>query len=235
MRVAVLPGVFRPLSDSRLLAARLRDEVARGAAVADVCCGSGLLAVTAARAGAGSVTAVDASRRAVLTTRLNARLNGVPVRALRGDLLEPLGERRFDLIVSNPPYVPAARDDLPTRGPARAWDAGRDGRALLDRLCALAPARLRPGGALLLVHSSVCDPDRTVAALAEKGLAVDVVARERGPLGPLLSARAPQLAERGLIDPDADGEELVVVRGRASLPTGPRPWRSSPTRSAPRR
>jgi release factor glutamine methyltransferase len=216
MRLVVPPGVFRPLSDSEMLARCMRDELFPGASVADVCTGSGMLAVTAATSGAGDVAAVDVSRRAVLAARLNARLNGVSVRALRGDLLEPLDGERFDVIVSNPPYIPAAGDALPTRGPQRAWDAGRDGRALLDRICAEAPARLKPGGAVLIVHSSVCDPDRTVELLAEHGLDAEVAVRSRGPLGPLLRERAATLERRGLLPPGARHEELVVIRGRRS-------------------
>jgi release factor glutamine methyltransferase len=141
MRLATLPGVFRPLSDSRLLADCMRRELSPGAAVADVCTGSGMLAVAAALAGAGRVAAVDVSRRAVLTTLVNARLNRVAVRAVRGDLLSALPGESFDLIVSNPPYVPAEAGDTPARGPARAWDAGWDGRVLLDRLCERVPLR----------------------------------------------------------------------------------------------
>lgn len=213
MRLAVLPGVFRPHSDSWLLARHLQSEVEPGSSVADLCTGSGLLAVTAALAGATSVTAVDISRRAIATARLNALRNRVSVEAVRGDLFESLDGRRFDVIVSNPPYVPARGDTLPTRGPSRAWDAGRDGRALLDRICVEAPAHLRSGGRLLLVHSDVCDADRTVALLAAQGLEADAIARERGPLGPLLSTRRDELARRGLIGGDARTEELVVVRG----------------------
>jgi release factor glutamine methyltransferase len=213
MRLVVMPGVFRPRSDSWMLARRMRDELEPGAAVADVCTGSGVLAVSAALAGAGAVTAVDVSRRSALTARLNARLNGVSIRALRGDLLDPVAGERFDLIVSNPPYVPAG-DELPTRGAERGWDAGRDGRALLDRICAEAPERLRPGGKLLIVHSSVCDTDRTVEMLSEHGLVADVAGRERGPLGPLLAARAATLERRGLLASGDREEEVVVVCGR---------------------
>ena len=214
MRLVVMPGVFRPRSDSWMLARRLRDELAPGASVADVCTGSGVLAVSAALAGAGEVTAVDVSRRAALTARLNARLNGVSVHAVRGDLLEPLAGRTFDLIVSNPPYVPAEDDELPTSGPRRAWDAGRDGRALLDRICARAPDHLRPGGTLLLVHSSVCGEDRTIELLAERGLDAEVATRERGPLGPLLAERAATLERRGLLAAGAREEDVVVIRAR---------------------
>jgi release factor glutamine methyltransferase len=216
MRLVTPPGVFRPHSDSLLLADHLREVVEPGAVVADICTGSGVLAVAAACAGAGDVTAVDVSRRAVLTAWINARLNGVSVRARRGDLFAPLYGERFDLIVSNPPYVPAADDELPTHGRARAWDAGRDGRALIDRICAQAPARLRPGGAVLVVHSSVCDADRTVSMLAQGGLVAEVVTRSSGPLGPLLRERKATLEQRGLLPRDARAEELVLIRGRRS-------------------
>lgn len=214
MRLVALPGVFRPISDSWLLADSLRRELAPGTEVADVCTGSGLLAVTAALYGAGGVTATDRSRRAVVNARLNARLNGVTVRAIRGDLLEPLGAGRFDLIVSNPPYVPAESQAVPSSGPARAWDAGRDGRALIDRLCDEAPARLRPGGRLLLVQSTVCGEDRTLTQLAERGLDVEVVVRRRGPLGPIQAARAETLEARGLLRPGQRDEEILVIRGQ---------------------
>ena len=109
----------------------------------DLCSGTGILGLTAARLGARA-TAVDLSRRAVVNARLNARLNRLALEVLRGDLFEPLGGRRFDLIVSNPPYIPAPPGGAP-RGAARAWDAGPDGRAFIDRICARAAEHLRPG------------------------------------------------------------------------------------------
>src|SRR3954447_16323625 len=131
MRLVTLPGVFRPISDTWLLADALdREPLPRGARVLDLCSGSGALAVRAALGGRDrEVWAVDVSRRAVLTIRLNAARNRVRVRAVGGDLLSAVAGQRFDAIVSSPPYVPALSDTLPTAGPERAWDAGRDGRA----------------------------------------------------------------------------------------------------------
>jgi release factor glutamine methyltransferase len=215
VRLVTPPGVFRPISDTWLLADALdREPLAPGARVLDLCSGSGALAVRAALRGPRDVTAVEVSRRAALTIRLNAALNGVRVRVRRGDLLGAVAGERFDAIVSNPPYVPAATDDLPQRGPARAWDAGRDGRALLDRICAGAPQHLRPGGVVLLVHSSLLGYEPTAEALREGGLEVDVAARERGPLGPLMRARR----DAGLIAP-VDDEDVLVVRGRKPATT----------------
>ncbi len=88
MRLVVPPGVFRPRSDSRLLAGWVRREVEPGWTVADVCSGSGLLAITAALAGARRVTALDVSGRAVLAAQLNGRLNGVRA-AQRGTARPP--------------------------------------------------------------------------------------------------------------------------------------------------
>ena len=215
MRLFTPPGVFRPRPDSWMLARALRAERLRpGSRVLDVCTGSGLLAVTAALDGADA-TAIDVSRRAVWCAALNARLNGVRVRALRGDLLEPVRGERFDAIVSNPPYLPAADDALPTHGARRAWDAGRDGRAILDRICAQAPHHLSAGGVLLLVHSSLCDSEATLAALRAQGLGAEVAARHHGPLGPLLRARAPELEARGLLAAGTREEDVVVVRAAA--------------------
>lgn len=215
MRLFTLPGVFRPRPDSWMLARALRAErLPAGARVLDVCTGSGLLAVTAALGGA-QATAVDLSRRAVLCADLNARLNGVRVRALRGDLFAPVRDERFDAIVSNPPYVPAEDDEVPARGRRRAWDAGRDGRAILDRLCAEAPRYLDAGGVVLLIHSSLCDTEATLSALRAGGLRTEVIARHRGALGPLLRARAPQLEARGLLAAGEREEDVVIVRAAA--------------------
>jgi release factor glutamine methyltransferase len=221
MRIATLPGVFRPISDTWLLAGALR-RLAPGANVLDACTGSGALAVTAALAGAREVSAVDVSRRAVLSARLNARLNGVVVRARRSDLFSTLGDQRYDVIVSNPPYVPdPSGDRLPTRGPQRAWDAGRDGRVVLDRLIAEAPHRLHPGGTLLLVHSELCGTDVTLDGLRAAGLQARVVARHRGPLGPLMRDRTEHLRACGALAPGQTEEEVVVIAGcRGRFPGG---------------
>jgi release factor glutamine methyltransferase len=220
VKLVTLPGVFSPISDSRFLADVLREQtLPPGASALDLCTGSGILALTAALRGAREVTAVDVSRRAVATVRLNARLNGVRVRALRGDLYEPVGNARFDAIVSNPPYVPSDDDVLPARGLDRAWAGGRDGRLLLDRIITGAADHLRPGGFVLLVHSSVLGTDRTLAALEAAGLGADVAARRRGPLGPLMAARVHALEQRGMLPAGQRHEDVVIVRGRMPAAT----------------
>lgn len=205
LRLIVLPGVYAPRSDTALLAGALPDV--SGAHVLELCSGSGALALTAAARGAARVVAVDRSQRAVVAARVNARLNRLAqVEVRRGDLLEAvLPQERFDLIVANPPYLPAETDD-----DAR-WDAGPDGRGVLDRIVARAPDRLRPGGRLALVQSGFAGLQETVSALERAGLRVATPAERRGPLGPIAGARRAHLERRGVLAPGAAEELMVVV------------------------
>lgn len=214
-----LPAVYPPSEDSMLLADVVATEPLSGARVLDLCTGSGVVAVSAMRSGAEDVVAVDVSRRAVLTARLNLWRTGGRSTVRRGDLFAVVPDGQYDLIVSNPPYVPSKRDALPTRGPARAWDGGRDGRAVIDRICDQAPERLRPGGRLLMVHSEIADPIRTVERLERLGLDVAVVARRDVPYGPVMTRRAERLREARLIGDGPPVEQLVVVRATVPGPT----------------
>lgn len=213
MRLLPIPGVFAPPSDTWMLARAIADvPLGADSSVLDLCTGSGVLAIHAARRGAGRVLAVDISRRAVLAATLNARLNGVRVEARRGDLFGAVPGRRFDLIVSNPPYLPGPTPP-PRHGPARAWEGGPRGRLFIDRICDAAPGHLRQGGTVLVVHSSLCAEAETVARLSAGGLRCDIAARYPGPLGPRLRARSGWLRGRGLLGAE-DREDIVIVRGQ---------------------
>jgi len=205
-----LPGVYRPQADSHLLAGAIREaRIPEGASVLDLCCGTGAQAVTAAREGAGSVTAIDVSTRALVSAWVNGTSRRLPVRVRRGDMLTAAGQGPFDVVVANPPYVPSAASP---RRASRGWDAGEDGRAVLDPLCVTAPALLRSGGFMLLVHSAVSGVDRSLDRFRAAGLKASVVARARVPFGPVLLERVDFLEARGLIEPGERTEELVVIR-----------------------
>ena len=217
MRLVVVPGVFRPRSDSWMLTESLRElSPPPGTETLDLCTGSGVVAIEAARLGAAA-TAVDVSRRSLLAVRLNALLNcvGHRVTAVRGDLFAPVGSRRFDVVTANPPYVPTVDGGMPPRGAARGWEAGPDGRAVIDRICDAAPEHLRAGGVLLLVQSSICGTEQTLARLRDGGLVARVRERRRGPLGPLMLRRVEELERRGALRPGEREEELVVIEARA--------------------
>jgi release factor glutamine methyltransferase len=135
---------------------------APGARALDLCTGSGAIAISVALERPGAeVVATELSPEALAVAHENAaRLGAAGVTFLEGDLYAPLAPaERFDVIVSNPPYVP--RGELDTlqpevrREPRLALDGGDDGLAISRRIVAGAPARLRPGGALVLeMHES---------------------------------------------------------------------------------
>ncbi|MDR3673230.1 MAG: methyltransferase [Holophaga sp.] len=130
-------------TDSRWLA---RATVRRPVPSAlDLCCGSGVHALLAA-AHAERATAVDINPRAVHCTACNARLAGRDnLEALQGDLYGPVGDRRFDLITANPPFVPAPAQEVGYR------DGGPGGDAVLRRIVAGLPGHLAPGGTAQIV------------------------------------------------------------------------------------
>ncbi len=218
--VAASPGVYAPQDDSLLLIDAMAAYAAvEGRSVLDFCTGSGIAAIAAARLGASSVTAVDISRRAVRCVRRNARAAGVQVKACVGTHLDAHRRGPYDVVVCNPPYVPAAPEhqeetDIPDHvGPSKAWDAGPDGRLILDPLCRGAGELLADGGVLLIVQSEFADPDQSVRMLRNRGLDAEVIITRRIPFGPVLTARAHWMERTGLVAVGRREEDLVVIRG----------------------
>jgi ribosomal protein L3 glutamine methyltransferase len=124
--------------------------------VLDLCTGSGCLAILAALTfPRAKVDAVDLSAGALSLARRNVATHrlGDRVTLHRGDLFQPLGKQRYDLIITNPPYVDArGMAKLPPEyhhEPRMALAAGDDGLDLVHRILAEAPRHLRPGGGVL--------------------------------------------------------------------------------------
>jgi release factor glutamine methyltransferase len=178
-----------------------------------MCTGSGVVAIAAARAGAGAVTAVDCSVLSSWTAWLNGVLNGVRVSPRHGDLFDPIEDMQFDVIASNPPYLPGPWPDE-TPALTRAIDGGTDGRAYIDRIIDAAPDHLAPGGILLLIHSAVCDVRTTLDRLAAAGLQPALRARHRGRLGPLLATKKDLLFSTGRLHRQGDEEDVLIVTGQ---------------------
>ena len=208
-------GVYAPQDDSRVLIDVLeKTGLAMGRRFADLCTGSGVVAMAAQ--GASAVTAFDICARAVRCARVNAVCAGVDVDVHLGSWARAVEFAPFDLVVCNPPYVPhdpRVNNALPAMiGPARAWDAGYDGRLVLDPLCGTVPDLLAHRGSLLLVQSEFADPRRTLAALSSAGLDAEIVAWQWIPFGPVLTSRARWLEETDRLDPGRREEELLVIK-----------------------
>jgi release factor glutamine methyltransferase len=210
--------VYLPQHDSRLLCELVRhSRPMHGLRVADLCTGSGVAAIEAARLGAAPVTAFDISTAAVRYAQTNAAAAGADVEVRLGNWSAAIELGPFDVVSCNPPYVPQPPGgdfaEIPSAaGPARAYDAGVDGRLVLDPLCRAAPELLAKDGTMLIVHSEFADVDTSLAILRHGGLKASVVARRWIPFGPVLNARAAWLERTGLLKPGRRVEELVAIR-----------------------
>jgi ribosomal protein L3 glutamine methyltransferase len=154
---------------AELVAARFEPWIdpARVGRILDIGTGSGCIAIACAKAfPEARVDAVDISPGALAVARRNVARHGVGDRLelLQGDVFEPLGERRYDLIVSNPPYV--SDDEMASlpqeyrHEPDLALRAGGDGLDVVRRILDGAPAHLAAGGAIFV---EVGDSDERLA------------------------------------------------------------------------
>lgn len=156
----VTPAVLIPRPETELLVDLSLERIPLDSPcrVLDLGTGSGAIALTIARhRPLASITAVDISADAVAVAKTNAaQLNVNNARILEGNWFCELGQERFDLIVSNPPYV-AEGDPHLSQGdlryePDRALTAGGAGLECIESIVASAPAHLAANGMLLLEH-----------------------------------------------------------------------------------
>jgi release factor glutamine methyltransferase len=156
-RLVVPPTVFHPryFLTSEFFAAFVAQLDLSGKRVADVCTGTGILALASAQAGATDVLALDINQHAARSAAENALANRLEdrVRAVASNLLSAIAPRPlFDVILSSPPSFPGEPADLADR----AWHAGPDYRDIAS-LFDQARERLKPGGTFYLLLSSDSD------------------------------------------------------------------------------
>ncbi len=171
---------YKIKTDERALIPRCETEELVGAAlrrigaedeVLDLCTGSGAIAVAIAKKSGAKVTASDVSPEALSLAKENAELNGAEIEFVESDLFSALGERKFDVIVSNPPYVKSGeiaglQREIREFEPLLALDGGEDGLEFYRRIAAEARAHLKEGGALFLECGDT--QAKEVAAMFEK-------------------------------------------------------------------
>lgn len=187
----VTPATLIPRPETELLVELALQRLPPGFSgrVADLGTGSGAIALAIARERPqADVIATDASAAALAVARRNAQRHAIGnVRFAHGDWLAPLADQRFELIVSNPPYIEAddphlARGDLRFE-PASALASGRDGLDDIRRIVDGARHHLTPGGWLLFEHGwNQGDAARALldaAGYAEVFTAPDLEQRDR--------------------------------------------------------
>ena len=153
----VTDAVLIPRPDTELLVELALERLPAQGRVLDMGTGSGAIAVAIAHTRADvNVTALDVSAAALEVARANAVANGVRIGFVRSDWFAAVGAERFDLIVSNPPYI-ASGDAHLAQGDLRFEPAGAltdhaDGLSALRTIAAGAQAHLAPQAWLLLEH-----------------------------------------------------------------------------------
>jgi release factor-specific protein-(glutamine-N5) methyltransferase len=155
IKLAVNSAVLIPRPETELLAEQVILAAKEGSSVLDIGTGSGAIAIAAAKNAPVKVTATDISPSALAVAKANAQACGAEVEFISGDMLEAVKGRKFDIIVSNPPYIPSADiekldktvKDFEPRG---ALDGGADGLKYYKVLAKEAHALLNPNGVILL-------------------------------------------------------------------------------------
>ncbi|MEK8089785.1 peptide chain release factor N(5)-glutamine methyltransferase [Thermithiobacillus plumbiphilus] len=158
LELAVSPAVLIPRPDTEILVESALERLPptfKGN-ILDLGTGSGAIALALARERPQArVFAVERSARALAVAQNNGQALGLSVRWLQGDWFAPLAtDLRFDLIVSNPPYIAADDPHLNALQdePLEALISGPDGLDALRHIIRTAPGHLEPGGHLLLEH-----------------------------------------------------------------------------------
>ena len=144
-----------PRPETELLAENALKYLDGGKSALDLCTGSGAIAIVLKKKSGAEVTATDVSGDALALAAENAAKNGAEIEFIKSDMFAELGDRRFDVIVSNPPYV--ASDEIETLQrevrdfePRIALDGGRDGLDYYRIIAKEAKSHLKDGGILLL-------------------------------------------------------------------------------------
>jgi release factor glutamine methyltransferase len=151
----VTPSVLIPRQDTEILVeAAIKMNPRR---VLDLCTGSGCIGISLARLAGADVTAADISRAALDVARRNAALNGVDgkIRFIESDLFINIPNEKYDMIVTNPPYIPSAdiaglQDEVKSHEPLSALDGGPDGLKFYRDIIPQALNFLTPEGILLM-------------------------------------------------------------------------------------
>lgn len=194
---AVDPSVLIPRQDTETMVEDAEELIQKGTLrdrpygkpgaikeILDLCCGSGAIGISLAkRCGRLKVTCSDVSAPAIATARLNAAANGCKsVRFEQGDLFEPfsgkLGRKKFDMIISNPPYIassviPELQREVREHEPLEALDGGEDGLDFYRRIASEAAAHLHKNGVLML-EIGFDQGEAVTEMLRETGLYGDV-------------------------------------------------------------
>lgn len=151
LQINVMHNVLIPRYETEEVVHEALKYINKDSKVLDLCCGSGYIGLTVKQKTGAQVTLSDISKDAIKQTKENAKLNKLDVEIIKSDLFESIQDK-YDMIISNPPYIPEANQLPPSvynYEPYEALFAGQDGNELYARIIGEYEQYLNPGGVLV--------------------------------------------------------------------------------------
>ncbi|MBT1076412.1 peptide chain release factor N(5)-glutamine methyltransferase [Geobacter grbiciae] len=193
---AVTPAVLIPRHDTEALVEEALLRAPHAATVLDIGVGSGCIAVALAKnLPDAQVWGVEQSAGAITLARQNVERHGVRVILCEGSLFEPFADQRFDLIVSNPPYIPTAdldtlQPEVREYEPRAALDGGADG---LDFYRIIVPAALEHlnAGGWLMVELGIGQAEAVLGMFEQAGFTDCFTAKDLNGIDRVVGGRIP--------------------------------------------
>ena len=152
----VTPDVLIPRIDTEILIEKLIEEIKsrqKPVSVLDIGTGSGAIAITLNKETGSKTTAVDISKNALEIAKKNAKINHADVDFIQSNLFDEISNFKFDIIVSNPPYIESCKiagleREVKDNEPILALDGGEDGLVFYRKIVEEAPKYLNANGKL---------------------------------------------------------------------------------------
>lgn len=176
-RVETCEHVYEPSEDTFLLLAVLElQDFKETDIVLEIGTGTGIVAIQMAKT-TKHVVAVDINPYAVECARNNAQRNRIRnMEIIESDLFLKVSGK-YDVIIFNPPYLPTREDDKVDDAVGCAWDGGKSGRRVTDKLLEQAPFHLTDRGKIIILDSSKSKYQKTIGALEKSGFSAKIVKR----------------------------------------------------------
>ncbi len=170
--------VLIPRPETELLVYNALPLINENSSVLDLCTGSGAIAISIKKESGATVIATDISVDAIDLAKENAELNGAEIEFLVGDLFESVPERKFDVILSNPPYIKtedmaSLQKEVKDFEPHLALDGGQDGLDFYRRIANSAKNHLNPNG-VLMMECGIGEAD-DIADLLKGDFSVEII------------------------------------------------------------
>jgi len=180
LRFKVNEQTLIPRQDTEILVEEALHRLSDGMRILDLCTGSGCILLSLLKySNECEGVGIDISKKALMTAQENAQWLQLEAAFLEGDLFEPLAnfvsdrttDRLFDMVVSNPPYIPTAVIDtlmpeVREHEPVIALDGGEDGLSFYRKIVAEVPVHMRKGASLLFEIG--CEQGEAVMSLMQK-------------------------------------------------------------------